>query len=287
MSNFSYNSELFTRYLLGQLHDAEQDRLEEEYFCNNEVFVALLDAKDQLISNYLNGRLTAEDRKRFEQHFLTLPGHKREVELACSFLSPAPKPQLVTNRITSDRKPSTKKESPHGFRKTYQPWILAAAAMLLIGSIIALQVRKERQQATSPEVQIAAIQLPKGPPNISLFLKPTSSRSFGQDITAKIGKETQIVELKLEVSKETFPIYRGTLHIKGKEDEVLSDDSLHATKNEAGTPIVIWRLPAAKLQIEDYTASLQGIAPGNPSVPIGDYDFEVRALTLENSQQSR
>ncbi len=287
MSDFSYNSELFTRYLLGQLHEAEQDRLEEEYFCNNEVFVALLDAKDQLISNYLNGKLTAEDRKQFEQHFLTLPGRKREVELASSFRSLLPKPQLMTNRIASNVKP-LKKASPPGFGKTYQRWILAAAAAILfIGVIVVLQVRKTPQQATSPEIQIAAIELPKGPPYTSLFLKPTSSRSFGQDTTAKIGKETQTVELKLEVTKETFPHYHGSLHIKGKEEEVLSDDSLQAVKNEAGTPVVIWRLPASRLQIEDYTATLKGISSKNVLTPIGDYDFEVRPFTPENSQQGR
>lgn len=287
MSDISYNSESFTRYLLGQLPEAEQDRLEEEYFCNNEVFVALLDAKDQLISNYLSGKLAAEDRKQFEQHFLTLPGRKREVELASSFRSPVPKPQLVTNRITSGGQPFTKKAGASGLRKTSQPWILAVAAILVIGSIVVLQMRNAPRQANSPEVQIAAVQLPNGPSSVSLHLKPASSRSFGQDSTAKIGKETQTVELKLEVSKETFPSYHGSLYIKGKEEEVLSDDSLHAVKNEAGTPIVIWRLPAAKLQIEDYTASLKGISAKNATTPVGDYDFEVRPFTPENSQQGR
>lgn len=286
MSDFSYNSELLTRYLLGRLPEAEQDRLEEEYFCNNEVFLAVLDAKDQLISQYLLGKLTAEDRKQFEGHFLMLPGRRREVELASSFRSYESKPRLLSNRIASNGSKSVGKSGAPGFRRAYQPWILAAA-ILLIGAAIVLQMRKGPPQTTTSEGQLAAVQLPAGPPLVSLSLKPSSSRSAGQDTTAKIGKETQTVELKLEVSKDTFPSYHGTLHIKGKEEEVFSDDSLHAVKNEAGTPIVIWRLPAAKLQIEDYTASLKGISSGNPPTRIGDYDFEVRSFTPENSQQSR
>ncbi len=286
MSDFSYNSELLTRYLLGQLPEAEQDRLEEEYFCNNEVFLALLDAKDQLISNYLNETLTAEDRKQFERHFLTLPDRKREVELAASFRSPLPNQRLVTNRITSGVKPSRKGGAP-GFGKAIRPWILATAAMVVLGSLVAIQMTKKASLPIPSLEQSASTSIPAGQPMVTLFLKRTAQRSFGQDTTAKIGRETQTVELQLAVSEETFPSYQGSLYIKGKEGEVFSDDSLHSVKDDGGTQVVIWRVPTAKLQIEDYTASLKGIVSGNPPTRIGDYDFGVRYQSSENVQQGK
>lgn len=284
MSDFSYNSELLTRYLLGQLSEAERDRLEEEYFCNNEVFLALLDAKDQLISNYLNKTLTTEERNQFERHFLALPDRKREVELAASFRSPLPNERLLTNRITSEVNPSRRSGAP-GLGKAYRPWIFTVAAVLFVGSIIALQMTKKAPLPAPSQEQSANTSIPAGQPTVTLSLKRTAQRSsLGQDITAKIGRETQTLELKLEVSEETFPSYQGSLYIKGKEGEVFSDDSLHSIKDGDGTQIVIWRVPAAKLQIEDYTASLKGIVSGNPPTRIGDYDFEVRP---ENVQQSK
>src|SRR5262245_53902627 len=82
MGEISYDSGLLTRYLLGDLSPAQQDSLEEKFFTENDLFIELLDAEDQLIGDYLDGRLSTDDRERFERRFLTLPELRSEVEIA-------------------------------------------------------------------------------------------------------------------------------------------------------------------------------------------------------------
>lgn len=289
MSSFSYNSELLTNYLLGKLPEPERDRLEEDYFCDNEIFLALLDAKDQLISDYLNGKLGQEDRKRFEQHFLMLPGRKQEVELAASFHHFSLKPRREPTHIASKAQPSLSVNS-HSVWQRYKPQFFAAAVVLvLISGFVAIWLQPSSLVLPQPNEQPKTAVVLPGLATVSLTLRPSSLRSSKRNTTAEIGRETKTVELYLEVNKEIFPSYQGSLYIRDneKDGEVLSNDSLQATKSESGPPMVIWKLPADKLQIQDYRAKLNGIVQGSASVHIGNYDFEVRPPSPDNSSQGK
>jgi len=287
MSDFSYNSELFTNYLLGRLPEPDCERLEENYFCDNEVFLALLDAKDQLISDYLNEKLQPEDRKRFEQHFLTSPGRKQEVEFAASFRHSSLKTRREPTLFASKTWPSQPLRTS-GVWQTHKPLICVGVVILLfVSGFMAIWLRPNSLVLPQP-VEQSTTALP-GLATISLSLRPTSLRSSKRNTTAEVGSETKTVELYLEVSKEIFPSYQGSLYIRDneKEEEVLSSDSLHATKSESGPPMVIWKLQADKLQVQDYRARLNGISQGSAPIHIGYYDFEVRPPSQENSSQSK
>lgn len=286
MGDFFYNSRLLTSYLLGELPAAEQDRFEEEYFCNNEVFTALLDAKDQLINDYLDGKLTDTERQLFERHFLTLPDRKREVELAFFFRS-EPKPQVETALPIAERRLSLW-QTVSRFVQSHQPQLGLVAAMLIVGSLMGWQMMH-----SSPEPNAVAIiqpsDIPEGQIVVPLFLKPIAnvrSRSK-QETTAEIGRATQTIDLNFEVGNEDFESYQGSIRNKQDGAEILSDSSLKATKNEDGKTIVNWQVPASRLQVSDYTVTLKGIAPDGSNPRVGDYDFEVRPAPSENSQPSK
>ncbi len=287
MSDFPYNSERLTNYLLGKLPEPERERLEEDYFWDNEVFLALIDAKDQLISDYLNDKLQPEDRKRFEQHFLTSPGRKQEVELAASFRHSSLKSKRKPAVFSSITTPSQPLKA-HGVWQAHKPLICVGIVILLfISGFMAIWLRSNSLVLPQPvEQPVSAL---SGLTTVSLSLRPTSLRSSKRNTTAEVGPETETVELYLEVSKEIFPTYQGSLFIRDseKEEEVLSNDSLYATKSESGPPTVIWKLPADKLQVNDYRARLNGIAQDSAPIHIGNYDFEVRPPSPENSSQGK
>jgi type II secretory pathway pseudopilin PulG len=54
------------RYLLGKLPDSEAAVLEERYFAEDGVFDEIETAEDDLVDAYVQGSLSREDRKRFE-----------------------------------------------------------------------------------------------------------------------------------------------------------------------------------------------------------------------------
>ncbi len=287
MGEFYYNSELLTNYLLGKLPAAERDKVEEEYFCNNEVFAALLDAKDQLISDYWNDKLIGDDRLRFERHFLTLPASKQEVELAHFF-----RPTTVSPPINDSPVEVVKPSWFLGllnFAKMHQMRIgLATAAVLVAASLLGWQMLKQSPQPLGAGVGSSNTEVPPGEEIVVLPLKPHSPRSSAKNTTAKIGKATRIIELNLEVPAESFHGYQASLRNKDQEDiEVLKENLPGPAKEEDGKPIVTWQISAARLPAGDYMVKLSGIgADGVPST-IGNYDFEVRNQAPENIQTGR
>lgn len=60
-------------YLLGELSEADRAELEDLYLADQEFFDRLLAAEDDLIDDYVQGRLSKKESSLFEQNFLTSP----------------------------------------------------------------------------------------------------------------------------------------------------------------------------------------------------------------------
>jgi hypothetical protein len=73
---------VWRQYLLGELSEAEQDKLEVDLLSTDTAAPELADAEDGLIEEYLDGALSAAQRRRFEEYFLLSPEHRRSLEAA-------------------------------------------------------------------------------------------------------------------------------------------------------------------------------------------------------------
>src|SRR6516164_9195159 len=73
---------LLVRYLLGNLTEEEQVRLEGQAFDDREYLNALEAAEADLIDAYVRGELPQEQRSAFEVRFLVAPQRRRKVEFA-------------------------------------------------------------------------------------------------------------------------------------------------------------------------------------------------------------
>src|SRR5262245_60156960 len=70
------------RYLLGgALPEEEQQDLEQRYFDDEAFFEEMELAEQELIDNYLSGRLTQDEQESFEKHYLAVHWRRRRVEL--------------------------------------------------------------------------------------------------------------------------------------------------------------------------------------------------------------
>src|SRR5262245_55399440 len=202
MSEMSYNSTLLTRYLLGDLPQAEKDRLEENYFVDDDLFVELLDAKDQLISHYLGGQLSLGDRERFERRFMTVPGCQSEVELA-GFLQPSVMRQSLTGPQKSNGQQRNWRQTIFDALRPRQPLAgLAAAALLFVGAAAIWSVIGSYEGP--PSVGQTNSPTPSGPAIVSLTLKPRLFRAEGVNPKAVVGPETKEIELRMEAGTENY-----------------------------------------------------------------------------------
>jgi hypothetical protein len=76
------NEESIRRYLLGQLNEDEQTRIEELYFEDGETFALLQAIEGELIDHYLRLQLSEKDRQDFENCFLQSAERHKRLEFA-------------------------------------------------------------------------------------------------------------------------------------------------------------------------------------------------------------
>src|SRR5437879_6594009 len=88
-------------YLLGELPEAEQIKLEEEFFADEEKYQLLQAAQNDLLDAYARGRLTPAERERFERSFLASPWQRERVDLANALTSYVDRAQLEKPRALS------------------------------------------------------------------------------------------------------------------------------------------------------------------------------------------
>jgi hypothetical protein len=147
------NEKLLIRYLLGELSEAEQARLEERLFADDEYFEQLAAVEYDLIDEYVRGELAPHEQARFENHFLVVPGRRHRVALARSVL------QTVSELAAEKRSKPVVARRDSVLRRRFWPASparqLALAAMALIAVAIGTWLLAERLRL---QTQLAQLQ---------------------------------------------------------------------------------------------------------------------------------
>ena len=77
------------RYLLGQLEEAEQERIELQLLTDPSFGEEFDTVVDELTDQYVRDELTDDERKRAEKYFLNTPVRQQKLEFAKELLSHA------------------------------------------------------------------------------------------------------------------------------------------------------------------------------------------------------
>ena len=284
------------RYLLGELSEEEQDRLEERFLSDDEWSEELLALENELKYDYAQGGLTPEERERFEKRFLRSQEDRDGIETAGAVL------QAVSGM---KRRPENSGFAWRHLRISQAlGWSLAAAVLLSV-SVVWLLVEIQRlrgrigQMASSHSAEVEALQKRgaderlrvdrlrdelenarrqqaqvkerSAPAFVVLALTPGLARdpaSAPKRLAMQPGTESVQVDLTLRSSAE-YAGYRATLRT-ADGSEVWKSGNLRA----AGR-IVRCNLPARLLRPGDYELLLEGITPGRTFDEAGDYYFTV------------
>ena len=86
MTDRANDPNLIIKYLLGELSEREQERLEARYFVDDALFELLLAIEDELIDRYARGEVMGRERRRLEHHFLKSPARRKRVRFAGALL---------------------------------------------------------------------------------------------------------------------------------------------------------------------------------------------------------
>jgi hypothetical protein len=276
MGELSYNSALITRYLLGDLTPAEQESLEEGFFIDHDLFIELLDTEDRLISDYLNNRLSATDRAHFERNFLTLPERRRDVELAY-FLQPISKRRSSIEDLMPEPRRHNLWHATLTFLRANQTLagITATAILTIVLTSVWLVMRSETEMARSRTDSTA---IPSTSSTVLTFeLSPGQQRGEDKVNQIILSPGVLTVALQLDVLTADYTNFRARLlRIAMEVTPILASDELKSQTTSAEGTLVLWEIPASKLQQGDYQVKLDAVNPDGSSENAGTYYFSVR-----------
>lgn len=149
------NEQILTRYLLGELPEDEQAKIEEQLFRDDAAFEQARALKAELTDHYVRGNLSARERRRYEQRFLTSPAGRYDAQFAKALTRVLEETEPVGERaIITEPKPSWWESIAAFFRvPAFGLGLAMAALLLLLGSVWFYQqtqrLQTEVQQANA------------------------------------------------------------------------------------------------------------------------------------------
>ena len=169
------------RYVLGALPEEEHAAIEQQYFTDEAALERLSIVEEELIEDYLEDRLDADARDRFERHYLSTPGHRARVSAmrglittARAGLSPAVPESLDRNSVVQGGAPIQPQAAPRESRESrariaatarwppFQQAALAASIALVLGPG-AVWLFNLRHDDSRPSASTTPAAAPNGP----------------------------------------------------------------------------------------------------------------------------
>ena len=209
---------MIRRYLLGDLTQDELEALELRLLGDADFLHWVSLMEEELVDEYVGGRLSSEERKKFESSFLCTPEGRREVSFAAGLRNRALEERntAVTGEGVAAATPpgrSFLKGASRG-RGIYVPRYVAAAAALLImalGSALVFTVRHLRREIE----RLEAAQLTPGLREQELRGELSSERDRAEGLSAKLrNSEEERARLEQDLAglrKAKPPELSGTL----------------------------------------------------------------------------
>jgi hypothetical protein len=283
------DSRQLRRYVLGAATDEECDAIERQYFDRVDAADRVSAAEDDLIDDYLSGRLDGSERPRFERHYLSTPNHRRRVAIVRALKNAASAGQPV-----GPRRPVTVWWTIAGVAAALV--ILISGAMWLTrsrsGSTDALVERSGQPAAPSasadsgsadrraPAAADQPVAAPATPPAapivVAVSISPILVRGDSEPAELTMSGGVDIVRLHLNSQANEPRLGRGHAIVRtvaGREVWRGPAVEVKATSEELARVDI----PAPALLPDDYVVELFGTAASGREVERHRYFLRVRA----------
>ncbi len=279
------------QYWLGELSPEAEQRLEDRYFAEDELFEQLLAVREELFDAYARGELNEAERARFEQRLLQSPEDRDELEFA----------RRLTGALDSEIAGNAAAPEPAGSPAAGSWWslprlawaIVCAALLVSVGWLVSDQLRSRDRLAglpsdqpaqptpqpfstpspnPSPPSPIAPREKQSLPANtLVVTLSAVSLRSAGGD-AVQLTPETRTLRFKLLLdAPDVFRHYQVVLTQGGRE--IRSWRRLKPARS--GGVAVVVELPATQLSSGEYSFELRGVNDDGTIESAGRYSFRI------------
>ena len=247
-----HDHDMTRRYLLGQLTDDEEEKLEERLLSEDDFFQEVELTKDELAQEYASGELTAKERKWLQENFLASSEGKQRHEFAKTF------DHYVRNHRPQREKNPSLIERLRALWNAQPQLLKAASAVLVIAVVIFVIIPSSTPRAFA---------------NLTVTHRPGSTRSADTGSVQHVNlKEKDALKLTLMLPQAVSP--GSTFRVQVS----LTDNSAGPTfdpRSQDGQSITV-EIPSTQLPRGQYVAKVSALDANKNEHPIpGFYPFKV------------
>jgi hypothetical protein len=223
-------------YLLQTLSDKETEMVEERYFTDGGFFKELRTAEVRLICDYLDGRLSGSERRRFQSLYRRTPALRALVE------------EVRLRRAVPRRSRRVR------LLQVAMAGTLACAAILAITMFLHDRAKKTRTSLPTASVETTR-------PELILILTPGVTKGAGPSTPVLTPPDVPqdislLVELPGEVSSASYVARLSNADMEGSQRIVWMARGISSAPKDGGQRVTV-KLPSAKIPPGDYILELE------------------------------
>jgi hypothetical protein len=289
------------KYLLHELEEAEQDRLEERFLTDKEFGRRLEIAQADLIDDYVAGVMSEGESERFRTHYLTTPARLQKLKFAMALdryvTEATDATEAVTGEASATKAAAAVTAEPGLFEKVLAFFrarplkaafsvfgavlVLGVAVLILFGlsDFRAWRGYNLRQELTRvnhmPEADSVPLsKLSQGSASTPVLSLTTDlARGDAEPQTVEVTSGVKLIRLLLEVAPGPYDHFRAVLQT-ATGDELAAVENLKA-RSEDDAQFVVVNVPPGFFDRGDFRVRLFGIDRGGRAVDLGPYQFRV------------
>jgi hypothetical protein len=262
-------------FLLGKVDDEEAARIESLFLTDSEARERVLVIEQELIEDYLEDSLTAEEREKFLLRYGQTAAQLQQLRITKAIKDWAVRESARVEAVPVELSMWSRLRA----RLRLNPvFVVPIAVTVLIAIFCAAIWLNSRIKHAAIERELAQLNTPASlrevPPQMfSMDLTPIAVRSVEGGKEFKKSTDDQIVELRLpRTQKERYPNYQAEVRrVSGAESFTIPN---LPAENDGMSPIRL-RLPARILSRGQYQVRLRGVSSDGTVSQLEEYQFTI------------
>ena len=281
MKNESITEAVARQFLLGELEEPEQERIEALFVTDPTAKEEILVAEEALIEEFLDGELSQAERERFVQQYETTAADRRKIKLTESLRRRA---RSESSQTQPGLILETGAELSNAWWPRLRPIFVPAALVILVVAIAGAWLIRwnnrridERNRQISIARELVDLNSPTSlrtnpPQMVAVVLSPGTVRTAEEVRPAATGAGNYVLELQLLWTREQQCEKCRAVVARMGSSETLSIPNV-LTEQTAGRKIVRIRLPGRLLIPGLYRVTLTDAATEQGPGSAEEYTF--------------
>ena len=252
--------EYIREYVLGT-HDPEnQQEFEERLLTDKRLLEQLSIVEDEVVYDYLSGKLSDLEKEKFENRFLATSAGKRELRFFGALKNHVD--NLSPSEQGAPLRQSWKRFLP-AFLRNENPWLRVSFATVLLILIFAALFVVLRNRSSEPGAVFTAT------------LAPGQVKTIGgrQMNVVDVPPGTGTINLQMTIGEQSAESYQASL-LTDQGEEKFSRDDLHAESGPTDKFVSV-SVPAKILTSGDYRLRLRKRVSSDNFEDIANYSFRM------------